>query len=425
MITYGYRLDNITVSYNTTTSYGMTTPNYSEEVNDAVSAAVGILTPATPNLVIPVDPASISTSTSSTLAPSESSISQPASYSFPDPNVLVLTTFSTTTVPYTDPVVQVPTQPTTDNVTTVPVSTSLLYGFPIAVTLSSTIDIAPSVTILPTIPPTAPLLLNSTSLTSFPTLTPSYINPTTLETLSSTPPSKPTPPPPTTSSSSSSSTNNPASTTSTIPQPTTSRHSSSNSVGVYVGAAIGGALSLILLICVIFCLLRRRKRKHPKHHPDRPAFIGGYELKLDKVGDLQRVVHEKRVRRHTFEAWKRGVVPDIDPDDVAGKSEVHVTGGTPLTGYSNSLDEVAEDVPVSEANKEGGLVEGEAEASVEDGHDEYVVSPIEEQREETWPEVEEQKAGRPISGIIPLIFQWEKRADQKGYSATGTIGQAT
>ncbi|EDO02566.1 predicted protein [Sclerotinia sclerotiorum 1980 UF-70] len=84
---------------------------------------------------------------------------------------------------------------------------------------------------------------------------------------------------------------------------------------------------------------------------------------------------------------------------------------------------LAEDAPVFEANEEREVFRKGVETSIEDEHDGYVVSPIEEQGEERWPEVEGQKAGRPISGNIPLIFQWEKRAEQKRDSTTGTIGQ--
>ncbi|ESZ98448.1 hypothetical protein SBOR_1110 [Sclerotinia borealis F-4128] len=379
----------------------MTTKNTTEEVSDAVAIAVGILTSSTPNFVVPVDTATISASAGSTLVSSEGSISQPSTYSFPSPNVLVLTTFSTTTIPYGNPTVPVTAgslaPATTDPIIPVSVSTSLPYDIStVFVAPSSTIHIAPLSTISPptTISSTSPLLPISSIPTTISTPLPLAIIPTTLTSLSSSPSSTQVP-----------LTNDPAAGTSTTPRPTTSSHSSSSHVGVYVGAAVGGAILFLLLLIAIICLSRRRRRKHPKHHPDRPAFIGGYELKLDKVGELQRVVHEKRVRRHTFEAWKRGVVPDIDPDDVAGKSEFNVTSGSPPAGDSNSLVDVAEDVP-NENYEAGGLI-GDDDAD-------YVVSPIEE----------EQKTERPISGITPLIFQWEQRASQKGKPATGMIGQA-
>ncbi|THV52045.1 hypothetical protein BGAL_0091g00300 [Botrytis galanthina] len=376
----------------------MATLNYSLRVNDAVSDAAGILASAPPNYVIPVDPATISPSTGSIVAPPESSVTQSPSYSFPDPNVLVVTTFSTTTIPYVDPVIQVPTlssdQPTTEHVAPITPSTSVLFGFPVvSAAPSSTINISPSSTILPNISPT----LSATA----PTLTPSYIIPTTLETLSSTP--------------SPQSTQAPASLTSTTPLPSNSNSSTSH-LGAYIGGAVGGAAIFILFLLVIFSLARRRKRRSPKHHPDRPAFIGGYELKLDKVGDLQRVVHEKIVRRNTFEAWKKGVVPGHkhDADDMAGKSEISISGGTPQTGYSSPLGDVAEGAISRGVGQEGrGSFGGEERSEVGDNEDGYVVSPI-----------EEQKPSRPVSGISPLIFEWEDRADQSGDSTTGMIGQA-
>ncbi|TGO52858.1 hypothetical protein BCON_0133g00030 [Botryotinia convoluta] len=399
MVAHGFRFKNITVSYNTTTSYKMATLNYSLQVNDAVSDAAGILASAPPNYVIPVDTATISLSTGSIVAPPESSVTQSPSYSFPDPNVLVLTTFSTTTIPYVDPVIQVPTlssvELTTEHVVPVTSSTSVLFGFPVvSAAPSSTTNIIPSSIIL--------LNLSPTSLTPTPTLTPSYIIPTTLETLSSTP--------------SLQSTQAPASLTSTTPHPTNSNSSTSH-LGAYIGGAVGGAAVIILFLLVIFCLARRRKRKSPKHHPDRPAFIGGYELKLDKVGDLQRVVHEKIVRRNTFEAWKRGVVPGLkhDADDMAGKSEISISGGTPQAGYSSPLGDVGEGVISRGPDREGReSFGGEERSEVGDNEDKYVVSPIEE----------EQKPSRPVSGISPLIFEWENRADQRGDSTTGMIGQA-
>ncbi|KAF5873115.1 uncharacterized protein Bfra_008392 [Botrytis fragariae] len=399
MGTRGFRFKNTTVSYNTTTSYNMATLNYSLRVNDAVSDAAGILASAPPNYIVPADTATIPPSTGSTLAPPDSSVTQSPSYSFPDPNVLILTTFSTTTVPYVDPVIQVPTlssdQPTTEYFTTITSSTSILFGFPVvSAAPSSTINIIPSSTILPNISPT--------SFTPTPTLTPSYIIPTTLKTLSST--------------QSPLSTQAPTSLTSTTTLPTNSNSSSSH-LGAYIGGAVGGAAIIILFLLVIFCLARRRKPRSPKHHPDRPAFIGGYELKLDKVGDLKRVVHEKIVRRNTFEAWKRGVVPGLkhDADDMAGKSEISISGGTPQTGYSSPLGDVAEGVisrgPDRERKESFG---GEEQSEVGDNEDRYVVSPIEG----------EQKPSRPVSGISPLIFEWENRADQRGDSTTGMIGQA-
>ncbi|KAF7898570.1 hypothetical protein EAF00_005016 [Botryotinia globosa] len=398
MVAHGFRFKNITASYNTTTSYKMATLNYSLRVNDAVSDAAGILASAPPNYVIPVD-ATISPSTVSIVAPPETSVTQSPSYSFPDPNVLVVTTFSTTTVPYVDPVIQVPTpssvEPTTEHVAPITSSTSVLFGFPVvSAAPSSTINISPSSTILPNIPPT--------SSATTPTLTPSYIIPTTLETLSSTP--------------SPQSTQAPASLTSTTPLPT-NYNSSTSHLGAYIGGAVGGAAVIILFLLVIFSLARRRKRRSPKHHPDRPAFIGGYELKLDKVGDLQRVVHEKIVRRNTFEAWKRGIVPGLkyDADDLAGKSEISDSGGTPQTGYSSPLGDVAEGAISRDVGQEGrGSFGGEERSKVGDNEDGYAVSPIEE----------EQIPSRPVSGISPLIFEWENRADHRGDSTTGMIGQA-
>ncbi|TGO12735.1 hypothetical protein BTUL_0083g00380 [Botrytis tulipae] len=397
MVTHGFRFKNITASYNTTTSYKMATLNYSLLVNNAVSDAAGILASAPPNYVIPVD-VTISPSTGSIVAPPETSVTQSPSYSFPDPNVLVLTTFSTTTVPYVDPVIQVPTlssvEPTTEHVAPITSSTSVLFGFPVvSAAPSSTINISPS-TILPNISPT--------SSATTPTLTPSYIIPTTLETLSSTP--------------SPQSTQAPASLTSITPLPTNSNSSASH-LGAYIGGAVGGAAVVILFLLVIFSLARSRKRRSPEHHPDRPAFIGGYELKLDKVGDLQRVVHEKIVRRNTFEAWKRGIVPGLkhDADDLTGKSEISISGGTPQTGYSSPLGDVAEGAIARDVGQEGrGSFGGEERSKVGDNEDGYMVSPIEE----------EQIPSRPVSGISPLIFEWENRADQRGDSTTGTIGQA-
>ncbi|KAF7925860.1 hypothetical protein EAE99_005895 [Botrytis elliptica] len=377
----------------------MATLNYSLRVNDAVSNAAGILVSAPPNYIVSADTATIPPSTGNTLAPPESSVTQSPSYSFPDPNVLILTTFSTTTVPYVDPVIQVPTlssdQPATEHVAPITSSTSVLFGFPVvSAAPTSTINISPSSTILPNLSPT--------SLTPTPTLTPSYIIPTTLETLSS-------PPSP-------QSTQAPASLTSTTTIPTNSNSSTSH-LGAYIGGAFGGAAVIILFLLLIFCLARRRKRRSPKHHPDRPAFIGGYELKLDKVGDLQRVVHEKIVRRNTFEAWKRGVVPGLkhNTNDMAGKSEISISGETPQTGYSSPLGEVAESAISPGVGQERRESFGEEERSeVGDDEDTYVVSPIEE----------EQKPSRPVSGISPLIFEWENRADQRGDSTTGMIGQA-
>ncbi|TGO42362.1 hypothetical protein BHYA_0009g00410 [Botrytis hyacinthi] len=399
MVAHGLRFKNITASYSTTTSYKMATLNYSLRVNDAVLDTAGILASAPPNYVIPVDAATISPSTGSIVAPPESSVTQSPSYSFPDPNVLVLTTFSTTTIPYVDPVIQVPSlssdQPTTEHVAPITSSTSVLFGFPVvSAAPSSTINIGPSPTILPNI--------SLTSSATTPTLTPSYIIPTTLETLSSTP--------------SPQSTQAPASLISTTPLPTNSNSSSSH-LGAYIGGAVGGAAILILFLLVIFCLTRRRKRRSPKHHPDRPAFIGGYELKLDKVGDLQRVVHEKIVRRNTFEAWKRGIVPGLkhDADNLAGKCEISIGGETPQTGYSSPLGDFAEGAVSRDIGQERGeSFGGEERSKVGDNEDKYVVSPIEE----------EQKPSRPVSGISPLIFEWENRADQRGNSTTGMIGQA-
>ncbi|KAF7952413.1 uncharacterized protein EAE97_001910 [Botrytis byssoidea] len=336
MVAHGFRFKNITASYNTTTSYKMATLNYSLRVNDAVSDAAGILASAPPNYIIPVD-ATISLSTGSIVAPPETSVTQSPSYSFPDPNVLVLTTFSTTTIPYVDPVIQVPTlssdQPTTEHVAPFTSSTSVLFEFPVvSAAPSSTINISPSSTVLPSISPT--------SSATTPSLTPSYIIPTTLETLSYTP--------------SPQSTQAPASLISTTPLPTNSNSSTSH-LGAYIGGAFGGAAVIILFLLVIFSLARRRKSRSPKHHPDRPAFIGGYELKLDKVGDLQRVVHEKIVRRNTFEAWKRGIVPGLkhDTDDLAGKSEISISSGTPQTGYSSPLGDVAEGAIARDVGQEG------------------------------------------------------------------------
>ncbi|TGO24429.1 hypothetical protein BPAE_0103g00300 [Botrytis paeoniae] len=399
MGTHGFQFKNTTVSYNTTTSYNMATLNYSLRVNDAVSDATGILASAPPNYIVPADTATIPPSTGNTPAPPESSVTQSPSYSFPDPNVLILTTFSTTTIPYVDPVIQVPTlssdQPTTEHVAPITSSTSVLFGFPVvSAAPSSTINIIPSSTILPNLSPT--------SLTTTPTLTPSYIILTTLETLSSTP--------------SSLSTQASASLTSTTTLPTNSDSSSSH-LGAYIGGAVGVSAVVILFLLAILCLARRRKRRSPKHHSDRPAFIGGYELKLDKVGDLQRVVHEKIVRRNTFEAWKRGVVPSLkhDADDMAGKSEISISDGTPQTGYLSPLGDVAEGVISRGLGQEGRGSFGEEEQSeVGDNEDRYVVSPIEK----------EQKPSRPVSGISSLIFEWENRADQRGDSTTGMIGQA-
>ncbi|KAK6599817.1 hypothetical protein H4I95_08692 [Botrytis cinerea] len=359
----------------------MATLNYSLQVNNAVSDAAGILASAPPNYVISVDTVTISPSTGSNLAPPKSSVTQSPSNSFPDPNVLVITTFSTTTIPYVDPITQVPTlssvQATTEHVAPGTSSTTVLFGFPVASAVpSSTTNIIPSSTILPNIIPT--------SLTTNPTLTPSYIVPTTLETSSSTP--------------SPQSTQAPASLTSTTPLPTNSNTSTSH-LGAYIGGAVGGAAVIILFLLAIFCLARRRKRRSPKHHPDRPAFIGGYELKLDKVGDLQRVVHEKIIRRNTFEAWKSGVVPGLkqDVDGMAGESEISISGGTPRL-----------DIP------EGREFGGEERSEVGDDEDGYAVSPMEE----------EQTPSRPVSGISPLIFEWENRTNQRVDSNTGMIGLA-
>ncbi|TGO52743.1 hypothetical protein BOTNAR_0315g00030 [Botryotinia narcissicola] len=398
MVAHGFRFKNITASYNTTTSYKMATLNYSLRVNDAVSDAAGILASAPPNYVIPVD-ATISLSTGSIVAPPETSVTQSPSYSFPDLNVLVLTTLSTTTIPYVDPDIQVPSlssdQPTTEHVAPFTSSTSVLFGFPVvSAAPSSTINICPSSIVLPSISPT--------SSATTPTLTPSYIIPTTLEILSSTP--------------SPQSTQAPASLTSTTPLPTNS-NSSTSLLGAYIGGAIGGAAVIILFLLVIFSLARRCKSRSPRHHPDRPAFIGGYELKLDKVGDLQRVVHEKIVRRNTFEAWKRGIVPGLkhDADDVLGKSEISISGGTPQTGYSSPLGDVAEGAIAQDVGQEGrGSFGGEERSKVGDNEDGYTVSPIEE----------ELNPSRPVSGISPLIFEWETRADQRGDSTAGMIGQA-
>ncbi|KAF7908320.1 uncharacterized protein EAF01_004075 [Botrytis porri] len=400
MVPYGFRFKNTTVPYNTTTSYKMATLNFSLKVNNAVSEAAGILASATPNSIVPVESATIPPSTGNTLAPPESAVTLSPSYTFPDPDVLVVTTFSTTTIPYLDPVIQVPTlspvEPTTKHVTPIPSSTSVLFGFPVVPAApSSTINIIPSSTILPNISPT--------SLTTTPTLTPSYIIPTTLETLSSTP--------------SPQSTQAPASLTSTTPLPTNSNSSTSH-LGAYIGGAVGGAAITILFLLAIFCLARRRKSKSPKHHPDRPAFIGGYELKLDKVGDLQRVVHEKIVRRNTFEAWKKGVVPSLkqDADDMAGKSEISLGVGTPQTGYSGPLADVAESVSSRGLSDQEGResFRGEKRSEAGDDEDRYMVSPIEE----------EQNPSRPVSGINPLIFEWEERVDQRGDSTIGIIGLA-
>ncbi|EMR90350.1 hypothetical protein ACHAPC_000809 [Botrytis cinerea] len=376
----------------------MATLNYSLQVNNAVSDAAGILASAPPNYVISVDTVTISPSTGSNLAPPKSSVTQSPSNSFPDPNVLVITTFSTTTIPYVDPVTQVPTlssvQATTEHVAPGTSSTSVLFGFPVASAVpSSATNIIPSSTILSNIIPT--------SLTTNPTLTPSYIVPTTLETSSSTP--------------SPQSTQAPASLTSTTPLPTNSNTSTSH-LGAYIGGAVGGAAVIILFLLAIFCLARRRKRRSPKHHPDRPAFIGGYELKLDKVGDLQRVVHEKIIRRNTFEAWKSGVVPGLkqDVDGMAGESEISISGGTPQTGYSSPLGDVPEGVISRDPDQEGREFGGEERSEVGDDEDGYAVSPMEE----------EQTPSRPVSGISPLIFEWENRTNQRVDSNTGMIGLA-
>ncbi|KAI9647754.1 hypothetical protein NHQ30_004142 [Ciborinia camelliae] len=362
----------------------MTTTNYSEQVHSAVSIAVGILTSPTPNIVLPVDTATISPPTSGAPVPSEISVPPTSSDSFQSPDVLVVTTSTTTTISFVDPVTQVAT---TDPVTP-----------------SSTLDVAPS-----SIPTTDSLLPTSAISTTDSTLTPSFIVPTTLTTLSS--------------SSSPAQSTDPASDTSSTSPPTTSDQSSSNHLGAYIGAAVGGVAVILIFILALLCISRRRKHKQPKHHPDRPAFIGGYELKLDKAGDLQRVVHEKRVRRSTFEAWKRGVVPAIDPDDVAGKSEFNITGESQETGNSSSLAEVAEEVPNPNEEVPVGGLNG-------DDHDEYVVSPLEEEHG-GWRSVEEEaeqeggpgekKSRRPISGITPLICEWERRADERGGSTTSSM----
>ncbi|TEY84240.1 hypothetical protein BOTCAL_0018g00170 [Botryotinia calthae] len=398
MVVHGFRFKNTTFSCNTTTSQNMASLSYSLQVNNAVSDAAGILASAPPNYAISFDTVTISPSNGSNLAPSESSVTQSPSNSFPDPNVLVITTFSTTTIPYVDPVTRVPTlslvQATTEHVAPGTSSTSVLFGFPVvSAAPSRTVNTNPSSTILPNI--------IATSLTANSSLTPPYIVPTTLETSSSTP--------------SPQSTQAPASLTSTTPLPTHSNSSSSH-LGAYIGGAFGGAAVIILFLFAIFCLARRRKRKSPKHHPDRPAFIGGYELKLDKAGDLQRVVHEKIVRRNTFEAWKSGVVPGLkqDADGMAGKGEISISDGTPQTGYSSPLGEVAEGVISRDPDQEGREFGGEERSEFGDNEDGYAVSPIEE----------EQTPSRPVSGISPLIFEWENRANQRVDSNTGMIGLA-
>ncbi|KAG4033815.1 hypothetical protein MFRU_004g03180 [Monilinia fructicola] len=399
MATYSLRPENITSSYN------MATPKVSEQVDSAVSIAVDILTSSVFSLVAPVSYVAIPESTGSALVPGESSSSL-------SPSIVVIATSTTTNLQLVGIDVPVTTSSstigTTDNTSSGAVSTPFPYVVStVVVAPSSTIDTLPSVTISPSIISyTVPVLLTSAISSTNSTLIPSYIVPTTLTTLTF--PSTPTESP---------SSNNSNPIISTAPDPTTSNKPSSTHIGAYIGAAVGGVILLVLLLLSIICLTRRRKYKHPKHHPDRPAFIGGYELKLDKVGDLQRVVHEKRVRRKTFEAWKRGVVPDLDPDDVAGQSEFNFGFESPKAAYSNSLADINEEVWIPNQR-----VREEGEELVGDDHDVYVVSPIEdEQRGRGW--LDEQKPERPISGIKPLIFEWEQRADSRSRSPTGMARQ--
>lgn len=103
-----------------------------------------------------------------------------------------------------------------------------------------------------------------------------------------------------------------------------------------------------------------------------------------------------------------------DADDMAGKSEISISGGTPQTGYSIPLGNAPEGTISRGVAQEGRRsFGGEERSEVGDNEDGYVVSPI-----------EEQKPSRPVSGISPSIFEWENRADQSGDSKTGMIGQA-
>lgn len=102
-------------------------------------------------------------------------------------------------------------------------------------------------------------------------------------------------------------------------------------------------------------------------------------------------------------------MPDIDPENVAGKSEINVSGGSPRSGYLNSLEQVGEDIGLSDLNEEG-------DEEVGDDHDEYVVSPIEEEQT--------RKSRRPVSGITPLISEWEQKGKQNRGSANDMIGLA-
>lgn len=154
-------------------------------------------------------------------------------------------------------------------------------------------------------------------------------------------------------------------------------------------------------------------------------------MKLDKAGDLKRAVHKKRVKRDTLEAWKKGVVPDLDSDNVAMKSEIDLISGTPRTGYSgsDSLTDLVEEAPTSALSPHD-----EVRGIFEENHDEYVVSPIEEEQighssvfvEEDHEDVlfSEQKPKRPVSVITPLIFEWEKRSGSERGSPVPMIERA-
>ncbi|KAB8295229.1 hypothetical protein EYC80_007145 [Monilinia laxa] len=321
----------------------MTTPEVPEQVGSAVSIAVGILTSSVFSLVASVNNVAIPESTGSTLISGESSSSS-------SPNIVIITTSTATTFPSVSIDMPVTTSSsnirTTDSIIPDAVSTPFPYDV-------STVPVAPS-RILDTTPSVniSPQSIISYTVPSLPTSAASSMN---------------------------SALNRPQATTLMLlyllqPNPTTSNKPSSTHTGTYIGAAVGGAILLILLLLSIVCLARRRKHKHPKYHPDRPAFIGGYELKLDKVGDLQRVVHEKRVRRKTFEAWKRGVVPDLDPDDVPCQSVFNVLGESTKAAYLSSLADINEEVMVPNQG-----VREEGEALVGDDHDVYIVSPIEEE----------------------------------------------
>ncbi|QSZ36692.1 hypothetical protein DSL72_006573 [Monilinia vaccinii-corymbosi] len=413
MAPYGFQLGNITSSYN------MTTSNVLEQVDSAVSIAAGILASTVFSLVTPVNNFDVSASSSSMPVHDESS----ASFPLPSPDVVVITTSSTITIPFVNFLVPATTSSSTgqtiedlapDSVyTALPYDVSTLFVEP-----SSTLDIAPSSTIsLPT-PISSPAYPLSTSTIFSTTSTPIPLNivPITLTTLASPSPLTPSP-----------SSNDFDAAIPPAPGPTSNKSSPSHT-GAYVGAAVGSFILLLtVLLSSLVCLSRRRKHhQRPKHHPDRPAFIGGYELKLDKAGDLQRVVHEKRVRRKTFEAWKTGVVPDVDPPDVAGKSEFHAARGSPQIGYASSLGDGAEEESVPQQR-----VRGEGDVLAGDDHDAYIVSPMdspieEEQRGRRWPDEHAQSPRRPASGIKPLICEWEKRGDSRSRSIshTSTIGKA-